>query len=200
MWISSALPLSLLLLIDVQTAAADGVFSRSLRKAHGAAKRHTKSLAKDLRIAFGSVLVQQNPLDSSGNRVIYCKSGSSLNGGGQSGDGSDDDSGSGGGSNNGGNGTSTTRGSGTATATSSTPSATASTVDTPWKLVDTHVCYTKSLLLYEFVVLTRDCALSSKAHPSLTTGTFGRLMTQPTVRDPLLYSITLIDSILYRQS
>jgi hypothetical protein len=166
MRISSVLPLSLLLLVDTQRAAADGLFSNSLWKAHKTTQRRTRSLGKDLRTAFGSILVQQNPLDSSENTVIYCKSGSSLNGGGQSGNGDDgaDDSGGRGGSEGDGNGPSTTRAPGTATATSSSPSATASSIGTPWKLMDTHVGYTTILLLYAIAVLTSrfDCVLLAR--------------------------------------
>lgn len=112
------LPLSLILFIADSPPSSATLLPRAFQNVHDAAVRHTKYLARDLRMAFGAVLITQpNP---SFNRVVYCTAGtpSSLGGGG---------------------------GSNTSTYHSSTPTGTsvkssASPVPTsPWKLVDSHV-------------------------------------------------------------
>jgi hypothetical protein len=120
-----SLPLSLILLIADASPSSATLVSRAIEKVHGVAFRHTKSFARDLRLAFGAVLVTQP--DSSSQRVVYCKAGvpSSI--------------GSGGGGS--GNSTSMSRSpSPSGTSISSSPKSSATAVpSSPWKLVDSHV-------------------------------------------------------------
>ncbi|KAJ7139613.1 concanavalin A-like lectin/glucanase domain-containing protein [Mycena epipterygia] len=101
--------------------AADGpapVSANLIKRASGFATRQTKSLARDLRVAFGGVLPR-----SDAQAVIYCKNSAS-------GLASDSSSGSGSGSGSGGSGSSSGSGSGSGSASSGKASATkgASTV------------------------------------------------------------------------
>ncbi|KAF8634486.1 hypothetical protein AX15_000924 [Amanita polypyramis BW_CC] len=120
---SHYLPLSLLLLtVDLGNANAK-FFSHSLRIAHSSAKAHTHTLARDLRLAFGGVLLSRSSNYHS-QHVIYCKPSGKTDSNGPSGRA---------------NATSPLAmpaGSGTKTAmtTGSTPTASAS----PWKLAESH--------------------------------------------------------------
>ncbi|KAJ4485540.1 glycoside hydrolase family 16 protein [Lentinula aciculospora] len=107
---------------------SSSIFSRAVQQTHRIAARHTKEIARDLRLAFGAVLVSepiQQPLDN--GRTIYCKSGAVAGS-------------SGGGQGNGSAGSSGTNSQGTSTSTKSAAagSPTASAVSTPWKLVEAH--------------------------------------------------------------
>ncbi|KIK70407.1 glycoside hydrolase family 16 protein [Collybiopsis luxurians FD-317 M1] len=117
----------ILFLLYIQGAFSSNVFSRAAHRTHQIAARHTKSLARDLRIAFGAVLASdpsQQPL--SNGRTVYCKSNGGFAGssGGQ------------------GNSTSSSPGSssnpGSSTKSASAGGPTASPVSTPWKLVEGH--------------------------------------------------------------
>lgn len=96
---------------------------------HDVALRHTKSIARDLRLAFGSVLISQQSQDPQ-TRLTYCKAGLSNNNNTSSG--GDNGNSSGGGSSR--SGTSSTR-----TASTSSASATASSFSSPYNLVESHV-------------------------------------------------------------
>lgn len=109
---------------------SSNVFSRAIQRTHRIAARHTKDIARDLRLSFGAVLVSdptQNQLGLINQRSVYCSvAGTGLGSGTGTGSGTSNSSGSG----------STARGSSTASASAS-PSASA--VSTPWKLVEEHV-------------------------------------------------------------
>ncbi|KAJ7124808.1 concanavalin A-like lectin/glucanase domain-containing protein [Mycena crocata] len=103
------------------------------KRASGLAARHTKSLARDLRVAFGGVL----PRSGEAQHVIYCKNSASTL---ESGAGSSSGTGSSSGSSNAnssasasGPGTSTKKGSPTATG-----SAADATSTSPWSLVQSY--------------------------------------------------------------
>ncbi len=98
---------------------------------HDVALRHTKSIARDLRLAFGSVLVSQQSQDPQ-TRLTYCKAESSNNNNTSSGGDNGNGNSSGGGSSR--SGTSSTR-----TASTSSASATASSFSSPYNLVESHV-------------------------------------------------------------
>lgn len=115
------LPISLALLVLQPVPARAGLF----HDAHGFARRHTKQFARDLRVAFGGMVLPRDASES--QHVLYCKvsTGSSLTGG------DDSDSGT---SPSGTGGSSSSSGSSTHTATSSAASATSSAYNSPWKL------------------------------------------------------------------
>ncbi|KAK0438885.1 glycoside hydrolase family 16 protein [Desarmillaria tabescens] len=123
MLLLNVLPVYLVVLIVFHDVSASLV-----SRVHDVALRHTKSIARDLRLAFGSVLVSQQSLVDPQTRLTYCKAGSSNNnntgGGGGSGSGSGSSSHS---------GTSSTR-----TASTSGASATASSFSSPYNLVESH--------------------------------------------------------------
>ncbi|KAJ7480170.1 glycoside hydrolase family 16 protein [Mycena galericulata] len=104
--------------------AADGASAGLLKRASGFAARRTKSLARDLRVAFGGVLPR-----SDAQQVIYCKSSASALSDSAAGTVSSSGSGSGGGAPSG----STKKASGTATG--SAAGATASSV---WHLTQSY--------------------------------------------------------------
>ncbi|KAF8887795.1 glycoside hydrolase family 16 protein [Infundibulicybe gibba] len=70
-----SLPLCLLLLIVDTPSSSATLVPRAVHHAHGAAVKRTKAFARDLRLAFRAVLVDQPP--SVNNRVVYCKPGKS---------------------------------------------------------------------------------------------------------------------------
>lgn len=80
-----SLPICLLALIFDATTSSATLVPRALQKAHQVAVHHTHSLAHDLRVAFGAVLVQRaSTFDP--NHVVYCKnSKQTVLGGGTSG-------------------------------------------------------------------------------------------------------------------
>ncbi|KAF5377240.1 hypothetical protein D9615_006352 [Tricholomella constricta] len=126
----TSLPLGLVLLIADAYPASASLMSRSLHKIHGTAVKHTKSLARDLRVAFGVMLVAQDP--SPNTHVVYCKPGKSS---------SVPSLPLGGGDNTNPNGTSSLPPSSTSRAASTTrsgkPAGTAP-ASSPWKLTETH--------------------------------------------------------------
>lgn len=135
MLLFQSLPLSLILLIADAVPSSASLLPRTFQKVHGAAVGHTKSLARDLRTAFGVVLVTQS--DTPNRNVVYCKSSgpgsSGLSSNGTSTSGSTSTSPS----------TSTSRtgtssSSRASTSTSGSPSTT-SVPSSAWKLVDSHV-------------------------------------------------------------
>lgn len=130
MFLTPTLPLCLLILVS--SAQAEGIISRSFQNARHAAARRTHLLARDLRAAFGNVLVSQNPLDSTRNHAVYCKAGFPNDKGPGSVGGTGENGTEAGGS-------SSESGTQSATATSAGASATGSAVSTPWKLVKEHV-------------------------------------------------------------
>ncbi|KAG5652003.1 hypothetical protein H0H81_006618 [Sphagnurus paluster] len=83
MLLFKSLPLGLILLISDASPTSAILLPRSLQKIHGVAVKHTKSLARDLRVAFGGILVSQepNPNNPSGY-TVYCKPGNSGSPGG----------------------------------------------------------------------------------------------------------------------
>jgi hypothetical protein len=156
MIIAKAFPLHLLIiLLDITSVSGSNLVSRAVQSVHSSAVRHTRSFARDLRIAFGAVLQTQTGSDSivPNTRVVYCKSGaSSLSGGNSSsttGDGSGSDSGSGGNSDSGstsdGNGSGSSgsggysRSSGPSSTKSSGGAKATGSVSTPWKLQQSYV-------------------------------------------------------------
>lgn len=124
-----ALPIYITLLL-LDFVAARGFVSGVFQSVQNTAQRHTKRFARDLRVAFGAVLVSQNDIISDGTpqRVVYCKS--AAGGGALS---SNDTSGGAAG------GTSSASATATATAGSSTTSgSTKSGTVSPFTLVDSH--------------------------------------------------------------
>ncbi|KAG6814462.1 hypothetical protein H0H92_007466 [Tricholoma furcatifolium] len=126
MLLFKSLPLGLMLLIaDLpQSSAASSFVPRAMQKLHNTAARHTKNLARDLRVAFGGVLVAQ-PANTA-QQVIYCKPGNPGLGGST------------------GNGTATPAPTSTSPAGSSSTksasagSSSASSVSSPWQLAESH--------------------------------------------------------------
>ncbi|GLB36525.1 putative glycoside hydrolase family 16 protein [Lyophyllum shimeji] len=123
-----SLPLGLILLIADATPSSASLIPRAIEKLHGVALKHTKSLARDLRVAFGGILVAQQP-PSSNTHAVYCKPGRSGSLGGAAA----------------GNSTSSVSPSGTSRAgPSSTKSSSganqtgSSLPSSPWKLIETH--------------------------------------------------------------
>ncbi|KAG6866246.1 hypothetical protein C0991_006833 [Blastosporella zonata] len=79
MLLFKSLPVGLIFLIaDLQPTSATLV-PRAIQKLHEVAARHTKNLARDLRVAFGGVLVAQP--SSTSQHVIYCRPGKPVLGG-----------------------------------------------------------------------------------------------------------------------
>jgi hypothetical protein len=155
MIVAKALPLYLLIIfLDFTSVSADSLVSRAVQSVHSSAIRHTRSFARDLRIAFGAVLQTQTGSDNiiPNTRVVYCKSGaSSLSGGNSSsttgdGDGgSNSGSGSGSGSTSNGSGSSSSgsggfsRSPGPSSTKSSGGAKATGSVSTPWKLQQSYV-------------------------------------------------------------
>ncbi|KAJ7596767.1 glycoside hydrolase family 16 protein [Mycena floridula] len=141
MVVFNGLPLYLtLLLLDLQLVSAENVLSGAFKAAHGTASRHTKRLARDLRIAFGGILVSNSILASQQDvlapqRVVYCKSGAGSLGAATSGsDGGNTSSPQG----SPGSSAGLTGGSKTATGSSSSPTSPTSSVNSPWTIVAKH--------------------------------------------------------------
>ncbi|KAK7468609.1 hypothetical protein VKT23_003113 [Stygiomarasmius scandens] len=138
------LPLCLILLL-LDATSAENLASRAVEHVHRLATHHSKGFARDLRIAFGAVMLgkrQQAPFGFN-NRVVYCKANGTLNAGshsGSSGSGSNDSgSGSESGSGSGSNGTHTgNQGGSSGSATGSSPEPSGTPVSTPWKLAESH--------------------------------------------------------------
>ncbi|THU91658.1 hypothetical protein K435DRAFT_673740 [Dendrothele bispora CBS 962.96] len=129
------LPLCLTLLL-IDATSAENLASRAVEHVHRVATHHTKGLARDLRVAFGAVVLgkrqsqQQAPLGLS-NRVVYCKANGTVSAGSNVGSGS--------GSNSDGTQSGNDGGSGTATGSAAQPSGTSTgAVSTPWKLAESH--------------------------------------------------------------
>lgn len=134
MHLFKSLPISLVILIADASSSSATLMPRAFEKIHDIAVKHTRGLARDLRVAFSGVLVTQ-PGSHNAQHVIYCKSG--KQGGFPAG-------GSGGGGT--GNGTqsksptsSTSRNPSSATKSRTVvgPSSTA-VPSSPWKLVESH--------------------------------------------------------------
>ncbi|KAF9072717.1 glycoside hydrolase family 16 protein [Rhodocollybia butyracea] len=119
-----SLPIPLLLLLQflalIPTVYSNNIISRAAQRTHKVAARHTHAIARDLRVAFGAVLVSEPPQQLLANgRTVYCKSnavGSSGTGQGNS---------------------NSSSGTGTPTKSASAGSPTASAVS-PWKLAEAH--------------------------------------------------------------
>jgi len=120
-----------LLLLDfslyIPGVHSSNVFSRAIRTTHRIAARHTKDIARDLRLAFGAVLIsdpKQNQLGLISERSVYCSvAGNGLGSGTGSGSGTSNSSGS---------------GSTSSSTSSASASPSASAISTPWKLVEEH--------------------------------------------------------------
>ncbi|KAF9458752.1 concanavalin A-like lectin/glucanase domain-containing protein [Collybia nuda] len=68
-----SLPLNLVLLATDISPSSATLVPRSIQRVHDAAVGHTRSLARDLRVAFGGILVSQpNPPSQ---HVVYCRPG-----------------------------------------------------------------------------------------------------------------------------
>ena len=123
----------IMLLIDLSLATQRLVPS-VVQAIHQSAARHTRSLARDLRVAFGGVLAARADTGTS-RHVIYCKPGKQVTFRGGPG-------GSPGNSNSTLSSTlssaSRTSGRPTSTSTSSKPTST-TPASSPWKLVESHV-------------------------------------------------------------
>ncbi|KAJ3972844.1 concanavalin A-like lectin/glucanase domain-containing protein [Lentinula raphanica] len=116
-------------LLFIPSVHSSNIFSRAVHRTHQIASRHTKLIARDLRVAFGAVLVSEPAQQSLGNvRTVYCKSSSASGTNGL---------GSGGNSSSSGSSGSSSQGT-TSTKTGSVASPTGSAVSTPWKLVEGH--------------------------------------------------------------
>ncbi|KAJ3751028.1 glycoside hydrolase family 16 protein [Lentinula detonsa] len=132
-----SLPIHLVLFLLELTSLPRGIhssniISRTIHTTHQIASRHTKVIARDLRLAFGAVLVSEATQQSLNNsRTVYCKSSAAP---GSSGLGS---SGGQGNSSSGSSGSSS-QGTSTSTKSAAAGSSTASAVSTPWKLVEAH--------------------------------------------------------------
>ncbi|KAF8061013.1 endo-1,3(4)-beta-glucanase [Lyophyllum atratum] len=123
-----SLPLGLVLLIsDVSPASATtSLVPRAIQNIHMSAVKHTTNLARDLRVAFGGILVAQPP--SSNTHAVYCKPGRAGTLGGTVGGGNDTSA-----------GTTSSRPPSSATRSSSSGKPTGtSAASSPWKLVETH--------------------------------------------------------------
>jgi hypothetical protein len=135
MHLFKSLPLSVVLLIADAPSSSATLMPRAFEKMHGIAMKHTRGLARDLRVAFGGVLVAQ-PNEHQSQHVIYCKPGRS---------GGLPSPGSGGGGNNTSSTSptsSTSRPSGGTKSTTTSVGASNTGVPvppSPWKLVETHV-------------------------------------------------------------
>ncbi|RDB28980.1 putative glycosidase C21B10.07 [Hypsizygus marmoreus] len=137
----TSLPIGLVLLVATASPSSASLVPRAIHKIHGAAVRHTKSLARDLRVAFGGVLVAQPNTQST--HAVYCKQGKSGTfpvGGNIGGSGNNTDSVSSSrasGSSSRAPGSTTRTSSGTKTSTGAKPTDTAS-ASSPWKLTQSH--------------------------------------------------------------
>jgi hypothetical protein len=182
--------------ILADSSSSSNLASRAVESVHRIATHHTKGFARDLRIAFGAVLLgkrQQTPLDVSSSRVVYCKANNSF---GSSGDGSSSDggdsgngNGSGSGSGSGNSGNSTRSGSGgSGTSTGSTAGPSGSAVSSPWKLAESHVSCS---LLVNFIqiVLMIVRRISRVEEISLMAGTSGHSQIQLTELSIMLMRI-----------
>lgn len=131
-------PLSLLLFItDYSTPAQANLVPRAIQRAHKFAAKQTHNLAKDLRLAFGGVLVPRDDTSAPlAQRVVYCKTKQAPFNAGPTG-GSNVTSMTAGGSSTKGYPPSNVPG--TKTATSGQPSATGVVPDSPWKLQQSYV-------------------------------------------------------------
>ncbi|KAG6919559.1 hypothetical protein DXG01_004222 [Tephrocybe rancida] len=129
MLLLTSLPLGLLFLIsDLQPTSATLV-PRTVQRIHEVAARHTKNLARDLRVAFGGVLVTQQP-PSNNQHVVYCRPGRPVIGNGTTPSGT---------SSLGPSSTSRAGSSPTKSSSSGAPTGTGtSTPSSPWKLTETH--------------------------------------------------------------
>ncbi|TFK36778.1 endo-1,3(4)-beta-glucanase [Crucibulum laeve] len=144
MHIYSSLPLYLLCLIFSASPSSANLFPRAIQKVHRNAVRHTHNLARDLRVAFGGILVPRVDSSLSSSPVVYCKPGrqsvlGSPGGGGGGGGGMGTNGGDGGTT---GNNTSTAS-TGSGTSRGATASSTgvvgakptgSSSPSSPWKL------------------------------------------------------------------
>ncbi len=117
--------LSLYILITCHDASATFV-----SRVHDVAFRHTKNIARDLHLAFGTLLVSQQTQIVPQTRLTYCQIGS-LNSSGNQYRGGFGSFGSG--------GSTTSQASSTGTASTGSASATASTFSSPYTLVEDHV-------------------------------------------------------------
>ncbi|KAJ3856807.1 glycoside hydrolase family 16 protein [Lentinula lateritia] len=109
-----------------RSAYSSNAFFRGVQHTHKIAARHTRNVARDLRLAFGAVLVSdpsQQPLDD--GRAVYCKSSAPTGNEGQ------------GNSSSSPTGTSS-QGTGTSTNSAAAGSPTTSAVYTSWKLIEAH--------------------------------------------------------------
>lgn len=136
MLLRRALPLSLLLFIGSNPTPSfaepsSNILPRAIHKLHGAAVKHTKSFARDLRVALGAVLVAA-PQDQL-QHVVYCKPQSTKTNteGGISGGGNGTSSAVPGSSTKGG---STSKPTSTGSASSGMSPAATSVPASPWKL------------------------------------------------------------------
>lgn len=126
-----------------QTLASHTLVHRAIQKVQDDAIRHTHSLANDLRVAFGSVLLPRADSTDQPNHVVYCKSGKqTVFGNGNTGS-SGNSSSSGTASNTGSSGSTSTTGAGSSRPATSTNvgSSPTSVPTTPslWKLIESHV-------------------------------------------------------------
>lgn len=144
---------------------SSNVFSRAIQRTHRIATRHTKGIARDLRLAFGAVLVSEPAQHTLTNeRTVYCSvSGSGLGSSSSSGTSNSSSGGS--------------AGTGTSTTAVAAASPTASAVSTPWKLVEAHVSFGKL-----FLDARPDCLLSRMDPISSKAGPFGTQLILQTVR------------------
>jgi hypothetical protein len=121
----------IMLLVD-PSLATQRLVPRVVQAIHHRAARHTHSLARDLRMAFGGIFAPRADTGAS-RHVVYCKPGKQVTFGG----------GSGGGSSNSTlsstlSGASRISGRPTSTSASSKPTSTIP-ASSPWKLVESHV-------------------------------------------------------------
>lgn len=145
MLLFASLPLYLLIIIldAVPSYASFGVFPRALKSVHRTTARHTHSLARDLRVAFGGVLAPRaaGPSSSSSsalinNHVVYCRPGKQGGGNGGNGGGVVQGNGTSSVTASGSGSTHSSSTSGTRTATVATPISTQTS--SPWKLQQSH--------------------------------------------------------------
>jgi len=128
-----SLPLGLILLIADVSPSSASLAPRAIQMMHQAAVKHTKSLARDLRVAFGGILVTQPP--STNTHVVYCKPGRSGALGGTASGGNNTSSG--GTSSRPPSSTSRAGSSSTKSSSSGNPTGTPP-ASSPWKLIESH--------------------------------------------------------------
>ncbi|KAK0211279.1 glycoside hydrolase family 16 protein [Desarmillaria ectypa] len=121
MFLFHALPLYIILLITCQDASAEFV-----SRAHDIATRHTKNIARDLRLAFGALLVSQQTQIIPQTRLTYCQIGLSYSSDGKRRGGMNSSN------------STTSRASSTRTASTASASATTSSFSSPYNLVEYH--------------------------------------------------------------